>query len=158
MVVVADVRAIRWQGIRFIRKDESRLMRVLAALLGIVGIRFEQFWTTIRLPFGEPTIYYPAGVLDPLGPRYDGVRAHELEHVEQQRTWYGLLWSYFAYLLVPLPVGFSGRWFIERNPFLGDIRRGMKSVDQVVELLWRSYLFPWPRFLMRRWFLKKLCD
>jgi len=142
---------------RYKRKDNSPLMRLIAFVLRPIVPRFqERFWTTIGR-----TIYYPTGVYDPLSPVHTRARNHELMHVEQFRTagcgvpWIGVLVLAPLYLLLPLPVLFSGRWFMEREPWLMDIRAGV-SVERAVQVLWSSYAFPWPRFLMRRWFNKRL--
>jgi len=59
--------------------------------------------------------------------------------------------------LVPLPVLLSGRWYVEREAYLDEIRRGRKTIDRAVEQLWGfGYLYPWLPFLMRRWFTKQL--
>lgn len=113
------------------------------------------WWTTVRFPFRRGVIGYPMGVMDPMDEQYAQVRAHELVHVEQQRG-IGLLWSVLLYFFVPLPICFSGRWFIERPAYLADILAEGKTVDAAVQTLWRFYVCPWPRFLMRRWFEKQI--
>lgn len=121
-------------------------------LIGYFWPRFVfGFWTTVRLPFGKSTIAHPPGI-DPMLPEYDQTRSHELGHVEQQRTAWGLLKSFLLYFFFPLPVVFSGRWFVERELFLEDILAGELTVERAVNLLFWSYFFAWPRFLMRRWF------
>ncbi len=138
--------------VRLVRKDRSRLMRAIAVVLWPLGIDFKRFWTTLRLPLGESTIYYPAHVADPMADRCVTVVRHELVHVAQQRTAAGLARSYLLYLLFPLPVLFSGRWFIERRAFLVDIEDGARTPTQCADLLWRQYFYPWPRRLMVEWF------
>lgn len=141
-----------------IRKDTSCLMRVLSRVLWIFGVRrfMTDFWTTIRLPFGRPTIYYPTTVSNPFDLRHSAVLAHEAVHARQQLGFFGLWSSILLYLVFPLPVLFSGRWWLEREAYLVSIRRGGWSVDEVVEVLWGSYFYPWPRAWMRAWFKRRL--
>jgi hypothetical protein len=86
-----------------------------------------------------------------MAPKYRHIREHELIHVRQQ-CGFGLYWSALLYFLLPLPVLFSGRWFVEREAYLVDIVAGAKTVEQAVDILWRSYGYPWPKLLMRKWF------
>ena len=44
----------------------------------------------------------------------------------------------------------------ERDPWLLSIQRGGWSVDGAVDTLWQSYLWPWPKVWMKRWFEKQL--
>ncbi|MFH1498843.1 MAG: hypothetical protein ABII82_13560 [Verrucomicrobiota bacterium] len=143
--------------VRFVPKGQSRLMGVLGWLLRLLTRRdFEDYRTTLRLPFGPPTIYHPSSVADPLAPKHAGIVAHELVHVGQQDGARGLVSSALLYFLVPLPVGLSGRWLIERDAYLLDIQGGRMDVEQAVGALWRGYFFPWPRGWMREWFLARL--
>lgn len=127
-----------------------------ARAIGKIWPRFMLFfWTTVRWPGQQPTIAYPSGV-SPMRERYRSVRAHEIFHCNQMRSTVGLAWTAILYFLVPLPVFFSGRWFVERRPYLGDIKNGAKTVDSAVQTLWESYAWPWPKPLMRRWFKRQL--
>ncbi len=110
-----------------------------------------RWWTTIRFHFQEGVIAYPYGT-NPMADRYAPTREHELGHVRQQRGAWGLFKSFMLFFFVPLPVVFSGRWFIERGPYLQDILGGHKTIDYSVKVLWRSYLWVWPPPLMRKWF------
>ncbi len=112
------------------------------------------FWTTVRFPGQPPVIAYPTTVKEPLETRYHGILKHELVHVNQMRTSWGLIKTTALYFFLPLPILFSGRWYVERPAYLLDIDTGRKSIDGATELLWRSYVVPWPRPLMRRWFKK----
>jgi hypothetical protein len=49
------------------------------------------------------------------------------------------------------------RWKFEREAYMVQIERGAKAED-VVNLLWSSYLFPWPKSLMLKWFKKEIDD
>ena len=133
----------------YCRKDRSLLMQVIGKMTFFVVPDFmTHWWTTIGT-----TIYYPTSVADPDADSLAGMRAHEMIHVEQWRD--HPVCMVLLYLLFPLPVLFSGRWFIERSAYLLDILAGRYSVDRAVEDIWSSYLWPWPRLLMRRWFEAK---
>jgi hypothetical protein len=150
---------MKYQGdVRFICKGDSWLMRILGVVLRLFGVRnfLADFWTTIRLPFGDPTIYYPVGVRDPFASEHTTVLKHEMVHVAQQCTALGLYQSALLCVFLPLPVLFSGRWFLEREAWLVSIRGGDWSLEGAVQVLWASYFFPWPRPLMRAWFERRL--
>lgn len=141
--------------VRLIDKEDSLFMKMLGAVLKPIVPNFmTYFFTTIRRPFQKyGTIYYPHGT-NPM--KYMGVLEHELMHVEQQKTTWGLIKSVFLATLFPLPVFLSGRWFLEREPFLHDIKKGMKTVDQAVDMLWGSYGWCWPKCLMKKWFMEHI--
>jgi hypothetical protein len=130
--------------------DKSPVRRFLA----VFGIGLEAFWMTHRFPFCQARITHPPSARNPA--LQINVLRHESFHVEQLRPWYGPLWSFLLVSLLPLPVLFSGRWFLERWPYLDDIRQGRRTVDDVVHILWSSYWWAWPPFLMRRWFEQQL--
>lgn len=134
-------------------KALSPLMRALALVLGRGFLT--DFWTTWRAPFQRSVrIGYPDTVTHP--EEYAGVIVHELVHAAQFRPWWGPLWVALLAALLPLPVLFSGRWFVERHAYLLDIRDGRHSVDGAVYLLWHRYGWAWPPGLMRRWFERQL--
>lgn len=117
-------------------------------------------YTTLRVPWErKPTIWYPEGAeitllcyieVHDLASR-GTVLTHELTHADDQRTLAGLVWTVLCQVF-PLPVFFSGRWFVERYAFLGDIRRGRHTVESAVYTLHKHYGRPWPRQWMREWF------
>ena len=115
----------------------------------------DHFFTTLRLPgYGGPVIWYPSNIVDKghIPDRYEEILKHELVHCKQQSTWGGLLWTLVCVSVFPLPVFYSGRWFVERPAYLRDIKAGVLTVDQAVDILWDLYGMPWPREKMRRWF------
>lgn len=136
----------------------------LHGLLGLIVPGWDtKWWTVIRKPGdGIPTIWVPNSV-DYLqytythyrNPSIASILNHELVHVEQQRSWWGVLWT-LACMVFPLPVFFSGRWFVERDAYLSDIKTGRRSIDQAVYTLWGKYGMPWPKGRMRAWFEAKL--
>lgn len=135
---------------RLVPKDRSILMRVIGTLLKPVNSSFmEHYWTTLG-----NVIYYPVTVKDPDSARYNIVKTHEMEHIKQFRK-YGMLLMGLFYLFLPLPFLFSGRWFIERGPYMVNIRAGAE-IDKVVDVLWSGYGAPWPKSWMRKWFNTQL--
>lgn len=131
--------------LKFVRKDRSLLMHCLGWVLRpLLGNTFmTSWWTTLG-----STIYYPITVQDP-------AQHHLVEH-ESVHAWQFRRWGWCAMvaltLLVPLPVLFSGRWFVERRAYLVDILGGHCTIEGAVNMLWQSYAWPWPRPWMRRWF------
>lgn len=142
-------------NVKLIDKGDSKLMKFVGFLLCFIVPTFmTRFFTTYRLPFQKQgTIACPVGY-DPMD--YPGVLEHELVHVEQQRSAWGLFKSFWLYFLLPLPIIFSGRWFIERDAYLLDIKAGRITVEYAVNTLWKSYAFAWPPGLMRKWFNERL--
>ncbi len=113
-----------------------------------------RFWSTLRAPGSQCVIYYPDDVIP--RDKHD-IIWHELEHVRQYSPWYGPFVVPALYCVIPCPVLLAwGRWYLERTAWLRDIEQGRVSIDGAVQTLWRYYLWPWPRFLMRRWFAAKL--
>jgi hypothetical protein len=102
------------------------------------------------------TCYGPDWVPLPLENSYfyRGMIAHEQVHSDRQLEWMKTkpLWLYLLlYGLFPVPLFFAWfRWREERIACLEDLKAGA-SIDEVVEEIW-SHWWPWPRFLMRRWF------
>jgi hypothetical protein len=145
------------QGYALAPKSSSWIMRAVGAVLSWCGVDFSRFWTTIRLPWcAVAVVYHPDDIEDPKADRWALIRAHEAIHVAQLRPWWGPYVMAAGYVLLPFPVLLSGRWLIERRAYLGDIRSGALTVDRAVDVLWRSYLYPWPRRWMRRWFHKQI--
>lgn len=138
-------------GVLLVRKDEDALMRLIGRLWSAWMTRW---WTTYRRPFGRPRICYPVTVGDPM--HHMGILHHELVHVQQMRSWWGLLGCALLVSVLPLPVLLSGRWYLERPAYLLDIRTKRMRVDEAVEALWVGYVWPWPRAWMRRWFRRQL--
>jgi hypothetical protein len=130
--------------------SQSWLRRLLAALY---MVPMERVWMTYRLPFqGAVQITYPDAVEKPMASR---LVSHELIHARWLAKWWGPVAGLLLAALVPLPIFFSGRWFIERHAHLHDIEAGYCTVEKAADRLWNKYLWAWPRPLMRRWFEKK---
>lgn len=149
----AIVEELRERGVTVKTKDKSRLMRLIGVVLGLFGLDFNRFWTTI----GPRTIYAPVGTRLTAGElqRQRVIIEHELVHIGQARRWPG--WFQLSYLLLPLPFGLAYfRWVWERRAYLVDIRAGRLSIEEVVDTLWASYGWCWPRPLMRRWFEREV--
>jgi len=113
--------------------------------------------------------------------RHTAVLNHELKHVEQGSKW-GMalqalmyvgpapfllllslpLWwvsPLTTYVLLaaaalssPLTIGLAyGRWRIEREAYQVSRMYG-RSVDAIVNSLWKNYAWTWPRAWMKKWF------
>lgn len=149
-------------SVRLVRKDRLWSMRMVGWILRVLpafrrGEFVTTWWTTYRLPWqSKPTIAYPTRVLDPMSLAYLHVRQHELVHADNMQTLISLAGMLMLYILVPLPVFFSGRWFIERYAYLGDIEAGMYTPEEAAGILWSNYAWPWPRQLMIGWFRSEL--
>lgn len=137
-------------NVKLVSKNDSVFMKIF----GFFSKTFRQdAWTTYRLPFQKlPIIAYPTSVTNPM--EYWFILQHELVHCEQLRPWYGPIWMSLLYTLLPLPVLFSGRWFIERRAFLADIKNKRRTPDMATKTLWRYYFYPLPKYFMKRWFTK----
>lgn len=135
--------------VKVICKSESKLM----SLIGWFFPAFmTYFWTTYRLPFGKPTITYPTSVSDPM--KSQSVLEHELVHCKDMRSGWGLFKMFWLVWLLPMPIIFSGRWFIERHAYLHNILNHGYELERAVSILWNGYGWAWPKPLMRRWFEK----
>jgi hypothetical protein len=135
----------------YLPASKSRIRRGMRWFVG------PQFWMTYRLPFQRSIrISYPDAVKDPKAVLWADIVDHEMVHVEQFSRWWAPWFFPLLYAILPLPAGFSGRWYIERRAYLRDIMVGRSTVDEAVRVLWQLYLMPWPPVLMRRWFHKHL--
>lgn len=115
-----------------------------------------RWWTTFWVPGDSvPTIWYPTSMTFREALAHQGTIEHELIHCEQQSTLLGWALTVLAQVF-PLPVLFSGRWFVERPAYLYDIEQKRRTIDESVEILWHAYGWAWPRPLMRRWFEREL--
>lgn len=142
-----DRRKVKPHGGKLIAKHRSPLMRLIAVFVP----NWMDFWTTWRLPFQRQVrIGYPPGTWQPAN-RLE-ILSHELVHVAQFEPWWGPWVVIPLALLFPLPVLFSGRWFIERRAYLKDIQSGRHTPESAANTLWRLYGAPWPRAWMVRWF------
>ena len=138
-------------NVHLVSKNKSWLMR----FVGLFSKKFmTKFWTTFRIPFCKPTISYPSNITDPMNLKYEPTREHELIHVEYIKSSYGLFKAFCLYFLFPLPILFSGRWFIEFPAYLHNIKNHGYDIEKVVNTLWTNYLWCWPKSLMRKKFYK----
>jgi len=137
------------QGYRLLPYSKSTVRKVLWIFVGSVC------WMTYRFPFQKKsTITYPDDVTNP--EIKTDILEHEEVHVAKFNTWWGPWIIPLLVTLFPLPMFFSGRWFIERHAYLADIKAKRITVEEAVETLWLYYFMCWPRCLMRRWFKRKL--
>lgn len=105
---------------------------------------FKSTWTTIGR-----TIYAPVDCYDPLDDHAS--IQHEMVHVKQWNQ-HGL-WFWMSYLFLPVPIFFAWfRWRWEREAYLVDLKAG-STPEQIVDALASgTYLWPWPKRWMLRWF------
>ncbi len=145
--------------VRLKSKNDSWFM----CMVGKVWPKFiTYFWTTVRVFGSRPTIYYPTTITlkdDVVMPAsVTPILEHELVHVEDMRGIWGLIRFALLYFIFPLPIFFSGRWFLERKAYLVNIVKHGYSIDFVVNMLWESYGWCWPRNLMVNWFIQKALE
>jgi hypothetical protein len=126
----------------------------LTRFLNLFGAK--NAWTTI-----SNTIYYPDGT-NPT--KFPEVIAHEQTHIAQYKK-LTVPFFLFLYCLIPLPVFFSYfRWRFEREAYIVEAKMYLAEgrtatdtlIESMVDVMWSGYLFPWPKFLMRKWFKKQL--
>lgn len=111
------------------------------------------YWTTV----GD-TIYYPYIYDLKTAQSFTEIIEHEQVHLRQYKK-YGTVPFLFLYALVFLPVFLSYfRWKFEREAYLVGIVKYGDNIDEVVKVLWNGYGCPWPKTLMRRWFVKQLAE
>ena len=123
-------------------------------LLGLfLPSRFmSDYWTTIGHTIYVPTRFdnSPAWISGEWAEQ-EVVIDHEYVHVEQVERW-GLPIQILMVLCFPLPIFFAwGRWRIEREAYLVNIKAGW-DIDYIVDMLWGDYLMPWPTKWMKAWF------
>lgn len=139
-------------NVTLLRADKSLIRRWMRWMVPL------STFMTFRLPFQEfPTI--TCSVYMDLHGHLSGfdfdLLSHELVHARQFRSWWAPWVLPLLATILPLPIIFSGRWFIEREAYLDDLSRGT-AIEAAVNKLWREYAWPWPRSLMRSWFKKNL--
>jgi hypothetical protein len=150
MTVVKQEEFEKTHDVRLVRKDKYWLSNIINKIFP----SFDNFWTTFRLPFCKAVITYPTIVNTPM--LYTDVLKHELVHVKQLKPWYGPFLVALLYAFVPLPVFFSGRWFIERDAYLLNINDGVYTPEEAAHILTVYYWLPWPKSWMIKWFKNKV--
>lgn len=158
---------------KFQKKSDNGLMKLLAKFAG--DHFMTSMWTTVGSTIYVPTQYDndPDWGSEAWCIRHGTTLQHEATHVNQGRTlswpvffliYFGpapisiLLWLInvkFVLLtlgLLPLSLGLAyGRWRLEREAYLVDIRDGV-DIDFIVDSLWHRYMFTWPKSWMAKWF------
>lgn len=120
------------------------------------GRFMSEVWTTF-----DENIYYPIGFDDDSEAlTASHIINHELVHVKQYKD-LGKLGFLLWYFILPLPFFFSGRWWLERKAYLVDLNYYMSigytkeySVNMIVKEIDRFYVRPWPKTLMKKWFME----
>lgn len=167
-MIVEDIielkKRIEEAGVKIRPKHQSTIMVLIAWVQSWFGdpVFLTDFWTTLG-----KTIWYPSKVNDPW--EHLVVIEHELVHIEQEDNVLGIdppdwLWL-ILYLCFPVPIFFAWyRWKCEREAYLVQLtpekfeipQQLILAVERIVQSLWSDYGWCWPRFLMRRWFAKRL--
>ena len=134
-------------GFEFVKVSDDWLRRVLATLRLVKRTR----WMVYRFPWQRRVRVTHPDDVDPRAADRHRVRRHEFHHVQDFIPWWGPWVQISLCALLPLPVLFSGRWFVERRAYRDAIDQGWTTVDRVLDVLWSKYAFAWPRPLMRAW-------
>lgn len=114
-------------------------------------------WTTWRWPWQSHITIWTAKEVGRVNKFHQHIISHELFHCRDiQGSWLNPVRMGLLNFFIPLPVVFSGRWFIEREAYLEDIRDGRLTIDKAASILWWKYFLAWPPPLSRRWFRKNL--
>lgn len=179
-VVTESEFALEQLNVRLVSKQDIWWMRLIARLRKIF-IRndtwMETFWMTLILGpmriIGYPSRFTYAQALE-----RSYTIDHELVHVHQAdgallgSVWLGNVWFLVKYVLLWFPVlGAYFRYNYEIEAYVAGYRAQIKGegwiinpalVDQwvewVVDGLWYSYFWTWPRFLIRRRLKRDLVD
>lgn len=145
------VETLKKQGVKVRTKDEVWWWRAIGKVFPPL---YKRYWTTMT----ARTIWAPAFYSTSDLEKDATTIRHELVHAEQARK-YPFFWQ-LGYLIVFFPVFFAYvRWVSERWGYMVNIREGGRYEDTIewaVDSLWNGYAWPWPKPLMRRWFLKQL--
>jgi hypothetical protein len=132
---------------KLIPANESWLRKILSPV-----VRLDVWWLTYRLPFQKlARITFPTSMDKSLAKKL-WILKHEEVHADQFAKWWGPVVIPLLAVLLPLPVYYSGRWFIERDAYLVDIKAGHRSIKSSVDTLWNRYGYAWPKDLMTKWF------
>jgi hypothetical protein len=164
--LVGDIKA-EFPSFELVPKDESKLMKFLAALLKpFVPDFMKNFATTIGC-----TVYYPRNW--PLTTMYEVLR-HERVHMRDSKKWGSVY--YLTYLLLPLPFVVSGRAYWEFRGYTETLKMDWEwsgkpldatgwpvldeaTLDWVVSQFTSSsylWMFPFPKTLKKRFKLASM--
>jgi hypothetical protein len=137
--------------VKLIAKRKSWTMRLLNSFVPGLDVCF----TTYRWPWQLwPRIAYPERVEPLVIADNSKILTHELVHVAQFRPVHGL-WLQLSCLFA------EGRWRVEREAYLVDIRLGAETTSTAVYRLLRHYQIheldgqPAER-VMRSWFVSRI--
>jgi hypothetical protein len=145
------------KGPLFVRHDEAPgWWRFILAIGFLFNLR--RRWVTVG-----GTIFYPEWIdsyayqtteLQELHwiNKHLSVVAHEFVHLTQ---WFrlGAIRFLLLYFVFPLPVFFSGRWWLERDAFLVQIRHfGMTIGEATTAVSGKAYTWCWPKRWILEWF------
>jgi len=159
-------------GVTLVSKSDSRLMRLLGALLFWNDDFMTSFWTVVTLP-GFRRIYYPAGMDQREAKNSTHILWHEIIHVFQADgpIWW-LRWPWnisfsFLYTFAWLPIGlayFRMRWETDAYAvgYVSRVNDGAmwylleEYAQWVADSLATSYGWAWPRTWSKARFLRRV--
>lgn len=137
-------------GLTYRAKELSWVWRTIGRAL---PRQLSDIWTTWRWPFCAPVIWAPASSLYASNLDVTEITRHELHHVRQIATWWGLLLA--AALNLQPPLGPGGKWWVERRAYLLGVRSGWMTPEGAASLLsGRDYFWAWPKKRALAWFEK----
>jgi hypothetical protein len=152
---------LRRRGVRMVSKKDVWHQRLIALLLRVLTLGGQSLYLVRYVTTIGRTIYLtPDWEERSIEDRYMTLR-HELVHVEQFRR-FGLIPMAFAYLLVPLPLGFAWcRMVLEREAYEETVRAafemgGREATDELREHVIRQFtsaaygwMWPFPKNVAR---------
>lgn len=147
------------------RKSDLPLMRLVAKFLSIFPkidgrtrgeIFMTEYATTYRKPWDKLPIFAVPDEWDLSDKRREGLWEHERVHADDMRTLWQLTKMFCLLLFFPMPIIFSGRWYIERYAKLVNMRRGELTPEKAADDLWGFYLWAWPRKMAIKWWKEQL--
>ena len=142
-------------GIKCVYKSNNTFMKFLSMLLFLFNKNFMSHFTT-HIPFLKK-IYLPSNWTLYSAKTQDLIIKHELIHFAQWKK-YKTLFT-VGYVLLPLPIWWTLRYYWEREAYLVNYREG-RSLNSIVDnLCGKNYLWAgslWPgRNRTREWYLKR---
>lgn len=160
----------RRYGLRVYAKDRkwSTLWNVLTWILKIVSLGKHKGLRKYYVTTLGRYVFFPAGWKARKATYSDcAVLRHEAKHIHQNKwlglgcIWVGTIVMALLYLFLPLPVGLAYfRYLLERYAYLESYRARKEyglpiQVGLYIDALaGPSYLWAWPKNLIRQWFLK----
>lgn len=145
------------KGFKLVKKEDSKVQKVLGKLLGVLGMKYMNYWTTIA-----PKVYSGVGEQSP--SRWKTMQ-HEWVHLKDiaKFKWplfilvyyspqvfvllsllafVNLWWLLCLVFLLPLPS--PGRMWLEMRGYRRSVELGRSSKSLVKQFTGKAYYFMWP--------------